>query len=335
MKFSELTTDQRNQIKIRYERGEILREIAPDFGVSDSSMSDWLRRLKVQTRRQSPSEIDVENWCRQYRVGKSMYALAKEFNYNHITIRHHLLQQGVTLRDKISVLTKYTVNSEFFDNIDTPEKAYWLGFIFADGYCRRALVVQLAERDRPHLERLRAALQSSHPIAARKKKQASLFISSKHLTQSLRRFPITHEREVVYPNFNYPLDSHFIRGYNDGDGGFYSYPQMPTIFCITTKNQSFMEQLHSILLEDCNISPSPPRPTSHNSFELRWSGRQDVRKIYQYLYRDATVYLPRKRWKIHRTLLNLFPSMRQMPPSFFQEDNDLQSLDGQPQDHIV
>ena len=55
---------------------------------------------------------------------------------------------------------------DYFERIDTPEKAYWLGFISADG-CIIAtakypegshLAVQLAVRDKGHLVKLKAAL---------------------------------------------------------------------------------------------------------------------------------------------------------------------------------
>ena len=45
-------------------------------------------------------------------------------------------------------------NRHIFDTIDTPEKAYWLGFIIADGYLninRRMLRIKLGDIDKSHL----------------------------------------------------------------------------------------------------------------------------------------------------------------------------------------
>jgi len=47
-------------------------------------------------------------------------------------------------------------NRHIFDKINTPEKAYWLGFIVADGYLnveRRMLRIKLGNKDKHHLEK--------------------------------------------------------------------------------------------------------------------------------------------------------------------------------------
>ena len=47
-------------------------------------------------------------------------------------------------------------NRHIFDNIDNPEKAYWLGFIVADGYLnkeKRMLRIKLGDIDKHHLEK--------------------------------------------------------------------------------------------------------------------------------------------------------------------------------------
>jgi len=47
-------------------------------------------------------------------------------------------------------------NRHIFDTIDSAEKAYWLGFIIADGYLnidRRMLRIKLGNKDKHHLEK--------------------------------------------------------------------------------------------------------------------------------------------------------------------------------------
>ena len=48
-----------------------------------------------------------------------------------------------------------------FDQIDTQEKAYWLGFILADGYLntnKHMLRIKLGDKDKHHLEKFIQAL---------------------------------------------------------------------------------------------------------------------------------------------------------------------------------
>lgn len=47
-------------------------------------------------------------------------------------------------------------NRHIFDNIDTPDKAYWLGFIVADGYLndsKNMLRIKIGDKDKHHLEK--------------------------------------------------------------------------------------------------------------------------------------------------------------------------------------
>ena len=51
---------------------------------------------------------------------------------------------------------KYYRNSNIFEKIDTEEKAYWLGFLYADGYVdpeRGEIILGLAEKDKEHINK--------------------------------------------------------------------------------------------------------------------------------------------------------------------------------------
>lgn len=57
----------------------------------------------------------------------------------------------------------------FFEVIDTEEKAYWLGFIYADGCVSKTsnqdrFEIKLKRTDLDHVEKLKKSLQSEHKI---------------------------------------------------------------------------------------------------------------------------------------------------------------------------
>lgn len=63
------------------------------------------------------------------------------------------------------------VNSQYFSSIDTEAKAYWLGFIYADGYVTGDVFgIKLSLKDISHLEKLKKAIESHHKIGTYKSK---------------------------------------------------------------------------------------------------------------------------------------------------------------------
>lgn len=52
--------------------------------------------------------------------------------------------------------TKYNVNESYFEKIDTPDKAYFLGLMYADGnVSNRAITISLQEKDLNILEKFK------------------------------------------------------------------------------------------------------------------------------------------------------------------------------------
>ena len=61
----------------------------------------------------------------------------------------------------------YSFNEHIFDTIDTEEKAYWLGFLEADGYnheSHRCVAIRLSYDDYHHLEKFKEFVQYTGPI---------------------------------------------------------------------------------------------------------------------------------------------------------------------------
>ena len=84
---------------------------------------------------------------------------------------------------------QYTCNVNYFEKIDTEQKAYWYGFILGDGYIThthrkdfKVLGISLKEDDWKHLEKFSLAVQSTYPIhhysvcSGFKKKELSIVV---------------------------------------------------------------------------------------------------------------------------------------------------------------
>ena len=129
-------------------------------------------------------------------------------------------------------MRKYTLNQRYFSSIDTEEKAYWLGFISADGCIKntpkmKTVTVNLANIDRGHLEKMSAAVDSNKPIYAfsRTRNRANVItatavFNSPYMIADLIALSITERKSLTLQPWTGPdeLMRHYWRGIFDGDG---------------------------------------------------------------------------------------------------------------------
>lgn len=133
---------------------------------------------------------------------------------------------------------KYTFNYEYFKKIDSEEKAYWLGFIYADGSVREIsqncgeLRISLVTEGKKHLEKLAKALNYSGFVSgpytmkwsykgvARTSEYWSLTLCEYNFFKDLVNLGVVPNKTylVQFPNIPTDLHRHFIRGLFDGDG---------------------------------------------------------------------------------------------------------------------
>lgn len=211
---------------------------------------------------------------------------------------------------------KLRINENIFDSIDTEEKAYWLGFIYADGciyksYSRSRdrysyrLSISLKESDYSHLVKFNNFIQATYNKVSIKKtnyKDKSCCkwqINNKHLFDTLNSYGCTERKSLTlkFPNINifksYNLVRHFIRGYFDGDG---------SISFNRRANNKFIPRLillgtydmldHIIHLVNINTEP---KLHCDNEYTYTISlTTNDSWKLMHYMYDDCTIYLDRK-----------------------------------------
>ena len=93
---------------------------------------------------------------------KTCTELRKKFKIGEdafLRIAHEIMGPDFNFRRKSYLDVNY------FQNIDTPEKAYWLGFIAADGYINgNELSIQLQAQDKSHLEKFSKAVKGNFTL---------------------------------------------------------------------------------------------------------------------------------------------------------------------------
>lgn len=189
----------------------------------------------------------------------------------------------------------------FFSEINTEEKAYWLGFIFADGFIldkvkkgSKQLGIRLAKKDKQHLEAFRSSLKSTKKILEytdKKGRQSAVIVhSSDQLCEDLTKHGCGPRKTLMlkFPN-TVPSEMlrHFIRGYFDGDGC--ACVSANRLFVEIIGTEHFLEAAKLLLkIENKLFNKGKVK-------QLVFSDKKKCEEFYHFIYDDATVCLQRKR----------------------------------------
>jgi hypothetical protein len=97
--------------------------------------------------------------------------MAKMLHKGRQVLTRILKENDIHIRMSDETSKRYTFDETFFEKIDTEEKAYWLGFLYADGYItsptaqkNQAFGMNLAIEDKAHVEKFKTSLKATYPI---------------------------------------------------------------------------------------------------------------------------------------------------------------------------
>lgn len=286
-----------------YRSGNTLLQLKDLFGLSISRLSTILSGRGVESR--CRKAIDRELIILMYGSGLSCNEVSKRLGCDRRTIDRVVSKLGVMrpIRDEIA---KYDINVKYFSNIDTEPKAYWLGFLFADGslvhdcartHGMRVLQISLAQKDLEHLETLRAAFGSGHPISKYKK-----FVRLHICCQEMARDLVRHgwdefKSRGAWPKLDSELERHFVRGFFDGDGWVSRSKKRKRIFPeigLICMHRSVLFESMRVLRINANILNARSKASKVDVWKWRKQGRA-CSDAHHILYDGASVWLGRKR----------------------------------------
>ena len=272
--------------------------------------------MKEKQRRLSHSE--KSQLFEMFETGNySGNRLSKYFPISQVAINNLLRRNGYDAKSASELQRKYPIVEDFFDNIDTEEKAYVLGLLYADGWNqteRNLVAISLKESDKDILEKITELIQPDKPLRyyttanSREKEgfensqnQCRLMINNKHISQRLvelgcgkaKTHTLTFPTEEQVPSC---LIRHFVRGYFDGDGSVSGDKQKQFCFVGT---MDFLLPLQQILIKELNFSKTKldrrHKDRDNNIRSLRYCGVNQCITFRDWLYKDATIYLERKK----------------------------------------
>jgi hypothetical protein len=192
-------------------------------------------------------------------------------------------------------------NDDYFETIDTEDKAYFLGLLFADGNiytARNRVQITLANEDAYILKAFANYIGYTGKLYIDREKYSKLILPSKKMCADLTRLGCTPNKSLT---LQFPTEvpkelmHHFIRGCFDGDGHV-SRPR-GSFNVNFTSSKDFMDKFIEIL-DDLNVEHTGPKKRYKDKEESAYQVyiRANSAKIFfNYIYNESTIFLNRKK----------------------------------------
>lgn len=250
-----------------------------------------------------------------YNNGLSYNKIASKVNHDRHLVSYWLRKIGYKSNERylnnnriIHSKYDYSYAENLFKKIDSEEKAYWLGFLYADGYISEktnSIELSLKEEDKNHVELFNKFLNIPGKDIRKKYKNMNgniyisycLSIVNKKIKNELIKLGCFPQKtfKLSFPNSNIVPDNlinHFVRGYFDGDG------------CVTSSNSAIVSleilgttDFLSGYLNWIGIHHNKICGFFHSNIKRVIYGGKYAIYILDKMYNDATIYLKRKHEK--------------------------------------
>jgi len=292
--------------------------LAEELGTTAMSVTAKARRLGIGSTRKTPPK-DFE-WTevmlaaiRERYEAEGAGKLAEEFGVRRMTVYRKATDLGLhtiagrAIAGRVRAESNAKLDIHYFDQW-SPNMAYILGFLFADGCVQSDLgsvSVVVSAKDVAVLEFIRKELKSEHTIYKVEGKQhsgplqgnqrnhraiRSLSLGSTVLVESLVKrgmHPRKTYRDDQFPEVPDDAMPHFIRGHFDGDGCA-SVPKVKTHCSVSfVGSEKFIRAEHAALVRLVGMSERKIHVRSGKTTayaESVWSSQDDLQKFINYIY---------------------------------------------------
>lgn len=292
-------------------------KLRKEYDIVDDYVSVTLpRRGKWRFWVKDIPDYDKEKMVKMYLDGYDTYVIGKAFDMSYKQICTVLDEKGIK-RKYSAGKRKYNLNEHYFDIIDTPNKAYILGFLFADGWNdtdKNIITLSLQEGDKEILDKINIEIGSDKPLRYihyedyNKKyemncvNQYRLTVSSHIMSQALALHGCVKKKSLIleFPELSDDLYSHFLRGYFDGDGclnrSYRNDGKLPNYSIGIVSTYNFLKDAQNCIIEHLNIPCGGISQTYDNGITsvLTICGKQQTKMIMDWMYKDADLFLARK-----------------------------------------
>lgn len=271
------------------------------------------------------SKLDGTSVIEDYLGGLSSEQLSERYGMSSVAIRNYLKKKGIEMRSAYDAIyddrraSPYTFNEHWLDELDCPEKFYFLGFFAADG-CnfkkQNEAKIKLQKGDLELLEKFKKLLESDRPIyevydkpnGSRKGSYSSNFrLTSKYFCLRLEELGLP-ERKTYCLHFPDYIPEKYLRDYVrrifDGDGSI-------TINRVGKERGAsdiaghpcFLKELKTVIENTLSINIVFYQ-ISETCAHLKINRQEDIKLFMDWMYKESSLYLERK-FQIYQEFLSL------------------------------
>lgn len=260
------------------------------------------------------SQEQIEDILNKYQNNWSQQKIADFYQVSRTVIKRILETQekGIVIRERTS---KYQYQQDIFEVIDTAEKAYWLGFLAADGcnYQREhnaSIIININEKDIEHLNKFKQFCKTDAEIKSyigfegfsNSTPMCKITLNSKKISNDLIDKGILPNKSLILqpPKISQQFYKSFILGYFDGDGSISKTSQYNNYSISIQGTKEILTWICEVLNWDAKLEKRNTNSNS-NSYYIRCGGTNKPYQILNQLYNSCETHLDRK-FNIYKTL---------------------------------
>lgn len=275
-------------------------EIAKNCGCSVVTVRRTLQRFGLKETKLSPRlQLIYKQVVDGFQQGQYCKELAQQYKVDEHSIYKILDKAGIKRQ------TGYHSNCDltYFQVIDTPHKAYLLGFITADGaVVNDILSIEVHQDD---IDVLNFAKEQINPLATLTPTRNCIKVTfgAKALSRDLAKYGIVQNKskilkEVPLSLIPKELLPFYFRGLIDGDGCIHKDGKIS----IYSGSEDFIRHVQQILVQEAGVKLL--KIYKGTTFFITWTSKEDKEKLFHYLYDDlnATFYYKRKYNRLNNNL---------------------------------
>lgn len=252
---------------------------------------------------------DLKNEIIKYYLSQPMTLKQVEdkFQLSHPTISKILMDIPKYTKAK---LNNPNMKEHFFQNINTEENAYFLGLIISDGNIfkdntgrQASISITLDLKDKYLLTKFKEVVNSNTSIVHDGRGCGQIAVRSNIMAKDLEQYGVVPRKSYytyLPQNINDKVMNHLIRGIFDGDGSIQAKINYDNrflhnfSFCGTHK---LMEDISNYCFEKLQLKQKPTiyDYKDRELSEIKIQNKGDMYIFGEWLYKDATIFMNRKK----------------------------------------